>query len=87
MDLTSNRSRARRGFAALAVAAALTTGGVALGGGVAAADTDTLAVRGEEPTTTATLNPAVIRWLIAANTCATIYPPGTDLTSCIANLY
>jgi hypothetical protein len=86
MDLTSNRSRARRGIAALAVAAALTTGGAALGGGVAAAEGDTLATRSEEPTT-ATLNPAVIRWVIAVNTCATIYPPGTDLTSCIANIY
>lgn len=86
MDLTSKRTPARRGVAALAVAAALTTGGVALGGGVAGADTGTLAAGTGEPVAIG-LNPATVRWLAAVGTCSTIYPPGTDLTSCVANLY
>lgn len=86
MDLTSTRARARRGVAALAVAAALAAGSGLVGGGVAAADTGTLAARTDEPAAIG-LNPVTVRWLVAVATCSEIYPPGTDITSCVANLY
>jgi hypothetical protein len=86
MHPTSTHAGPRRAVAALAVTATLAIGGVALGDGVAAADPGSLATRGAEPTAV-TPSPAVTRWLAAVATCSTIYPPGTDLTSCIANLY
>jgi hypothetical protein len=87
MNVTSNLIRARRGLAALAVTATLATAGsAALGGGVAAADPGALAARSDEPVAIGP-NPATIRWMVAVATCSEIYPPGTDIRACIANLY
>jgi len=91
MDTTGNRTRARRGVAALALAVTLAAGatalgGTAFGGGVAAADPDSFTSGGSGPVAIGA-NPALVRWVRAVGTCSEMYPRGTDISACIANLY
>jgi hypothetical protein len=102
MALNTSRSRHRGVVAARATTTALTLGGgLALGGNIAAAGPGDLTSRPDEPVAAGPgdltsrsdepvavgLDPVTIRLLVAAATCTEIYPPGTDITACVANLY
>lgn len=87
MTLNANHARSRRVVAALATTAALAFGGSsAIGGEIAAADSEHLTARPDEPVAVG-LTPVMIRLMVAVATCSEIYPPGTDITNCVKNLY
>jgi hypothetical protein len=69
------------------MAVALSAGAMAtFGGGAAGADPGSFAGSGDEPAAIGP-TPAVVRWMRAVAVCSEIYPPGTDISACIAHLF
>ena len=77
------RKRIVRIAVPVAVAIAITFGAV----GPAAADAGDLAAPPPTRTDIGTPSLLLVRWLRAVAVCSELYPPGTDLSDCIRNLY